>query len=158
MKKLIYLLFLLPLAMLASCHDDDDLPNVDITVTFDNVVANDQGVIYVVQGEELDVQSVTCVGLGGKNAAVTSVQYTWNGQVLQWNPFAPYKIEIDTSYALVGNHSLTLYMDVAQVDKTLAYSVISIPVVVVATADELPGGAAPGVVSQTYNVGQKDKK
>ena len=37
MKKLFYLLFLLPLAFFAACDDDDNLPAVDFTLTLDNV-------------------------------------------------------------------------------------------------------------------------
>ena len=38
MKKFLYLLLLLPLGFLASCDDGNDVPDVDINVTFDNVV------------------------------------------------------------------------------------------------------------------------
>lgn len=47
MKKFLYLLLLLPLGFLASCDDGNDVPDVDINVTFDNVVKED-GILYVV--------------------------------------------------------------------------------------------------------------
>ena len=59
MKKFLYLLLLLPLGFLASCDDGNDVPDVDINVTFDNVVKED-GILYVVQDKGFAVRSVTC--------------------------------------------------------------------------------------------------
>lgn len=61
MKK--FLSFLLPVVAmlcLASCSDDDDLPNVDFNFTFENAVRVD-GTIYVAVGDTLDVTSITVV-------------------------------------------------------------------------------------------------
>ncbi len=49
MKKLLYLLLLLPLGFFASCSDDKDLPSVDITVNIENAV-DANGKIYIVEG------------------------------------------------------------------------------------------------------------
>ena len=70
MKKFPYLLLLLPLGFLASCNSDDDLPDVDITVTFDNVVEGEDA-IYVVKGDTLKIESITCKGNDNKQAAET---------------------------------------------------------------------------------------
>ena len=75
MKKFLYLLLLLPLGFLASCDDGNDVPDVDINVTFDNVVKED-GILYVVQDKGFAVRSVTCEGIGA-NALISSVTYYW---------------------------------------------------------------------------------
>lgn len=156
MKKLIYLLLLLPLAMLGGCHDDDDLPNVDVTVNYDNVVRADDGTIYVVAGTNLDIKDLSIKGVGG-NAAIVSMEYWWNGGVFAWDPYGPFVVDINTTGMKASRNTLTLYLDIAQVDKTLAFGVISVPVVVVESADDLPAGTEPGAVSVTYNIGQKSK-
>jgi len=52
MKKILTILFVLtaiPLVFTA-CDDDNDLPDVDITVNFENAVRADDGRIYIVKG------------------------------------------------------------------------------------------------------------
>ena len=74
MKKFLYLLLLLPLGFLTSCHDDDDMPSVDITVSIDNAVDAD-GRIFIVSGEPLTVSGITAEGLGGKAAGISGVRW-----------------------------------------------------------------------------------
>lgn len=147
MKKYIYfLLMLLPLGIMSSCSDDDDLPEVDIIVQLDNVV--DQGNrIYVVQGQPLVVTGVSAKGLGGKEALVTGVSYLWDRIEVFYTRVDPFAFSISTSAMPVGNHLLTLNMTLAQVGKPLAYSIMDIPVTVVADAADLPEGSDPGHVS-----------
>ena len=57
MKKFLFLLLaIMPLA-LVSCHDENDLPDVDFTVTVTGGTYVD-GSIYVVQGENLVINSI----------------------------------------------------------------------------------------------------
>ena len=100
MKKYIYfLLMLLPLGIMSSCSDDDDLPDVDITVQLDKVV--DQGNrIYVVQGQPLVVTGVSAKGLGGKEALVTGVSYLWDRIEVFYTRVDPFAFSISTSSAV----------------------------------------------------------
>lgn len=62
MKKLFYLMMLALPMIFVACDDDDNLPRVDITVDFDNV-ANVDGVLYIVKGDSLIVNSINVTNL-----------------------------------------------------------------------------------------------
>ena len=80
MKKFFYLLLLLIPLGLTSCHDDDDdLPNVDFDVTFQDAAIGEDGVIYVVQGESFSIEGVKVINReAGKSAIITSATYFWD--------------------------------------------------------------------------------
>lgn len=150
MKKLLYLaLLLLPLGfMAASCSDDNDLPDVDVTVVYDNVVM-DNNVLYVVQGDIMKVTGIDCKGNDGKQALVNNVTYYLNG-LPQIHPiFAPYGVGIDTGMLEPGRYVLTMGMNILQVDKSISTGMIDQSFIVVKTAEELPDGATPGEVTRT---------
>lgn len=154
MKKLLYLLLLLPLGFLASCDSDNDLPDVDITVTFDNVVEGEDA-IYVVKGDTLKIQSVTCKGNDNKQAMVNEVTYVLDGFPLGTSIIAPYGATIATDNFSAGKFLLGLRMNVLQVDKSLAFGVISFGFKVVDSADELPDGKEPGTLTRTVQMSPK---
>lgn len=150
MKKLLYLaLLLLPLGfMAASCSDDNDLPDVDVTVVYDNVVM-ENNVLYVVQGDIMKVTGIDCKGNDGKQALVNNVTYYLNG-LPQIHPiFAPYGVGIDTGMLEPGRYVLTMGMNILQVDKSISTGMIDQSFIVVKTAEELPDGATPGEVTRT---------
>lgn len=154
MKKLLYLLLLLPLGFLASCDSDNDLPDVDITVTFDNVVEGEDA-IYVVKGDTLKIESVTCKGNDNKQAMVNEVTYVLDGFPLGTSIIAPYGATIATDNFSAGKFLLGLRMNVLQVDKSLAFGVISFGFKVVDSADELPDGKEPGTLTRTVQMSPK---
>ncbi len=143
MKKLLYLLILLPLGLLASCSSDDDLPDVNVFVSFDNVVA-DNNELYVVRGDTLKITSVHIKGNSTTAAIINGVNYRWDYSVLIWQPIAPYNVSFLTDKFREGPHVLSMYMDIAQVDKTLAYGVLEFKVNVVPDKASLPGSKVPG--------------
>lgn len=154
MKKLLYLLLLLPLGFLASCDSDNDLPDVDITVTFDNVVEGEDA-IYVVKGDTLKIQSVTCKGNDNKQAMVNEVTYVLDGFPLGTSIIAPYGAEIATDNFSAGKFLLGMRMNVLQVDKSLAFGVISFGFKVVDNAADLPDGKEPGTLTRTVQMSPK---
>lgn len=154
MKKLLYLLLLLPLGFLASCSDDDDLPSVKVDVTFDNVVDHD-GHLYIVAGEPLTVSSITTEGLGGKEAAISGVNYVLDHIGMGYTMTVPFGGTINAAYLPVGNHLFTLSFNVLQIDKSIAYAQLSNIVTVVASAEDLPDGATPGPVTLSYTLNPK---
>ncbi len=154
MKKLLYLLLLLPLSFLASCHDDDDMPSVDITVNIDNAVDAD-GKIYIVSGEPLTVAGITAEGLGGKAAGISGVNYILDHVGMGYTIVSPFGGSISSAYLPVGNHLFTLAFDVLQVDKSIAYAQLSTIVTVVASEEDLPDGSTPGTVALTYRLNPK---
>ena len=126
----------------------NDLPDVDVTVVYDNVVM-DNNVLYVVQGEILKVEGIDCKGNDGKQALVNNVTYFLNGFPQIHPIFAPYGVGIDTSVLAEGRYVLTMGMNILQVDKTLSTGMIDQSFIVVKSAEELPNGATPGEVTRT---------
>ena len=72
MKKLYYTLLLaLPMLYLASCDDDNNLPDVDVSIQIDGGVGVD-GAIYVVQGDTLKIEGINVINNEeGKEAIIT---------------------------------------------------------------------------------------
>lgn len=155
MKKLLYLLLLLPLGFFTSCSDDDDMPTVDITVNIDNAV-DANGKVYIVAGEDLTVSGIDVASLNGKAAGISGVNYFLDHVGYDYTIVQPFGTTIDAAYLPEGNHLLTLSFDVLQVDKSIAYAQLSTVVTVVASADDLPDGAVPGQVALTYHLNPKN--
>ena len=149
MKKLLYILLLLPLAFLGSCNDDDDTPNVNIEITLGNAV-RDNNVVYIVKDTPFEIKSIVAQGIGSK-ALITNVSYYWDYLRVGWNPIAPFNRTFDTSYATVGTHILSITCEVAQEGKSLGVAAASFNVKVVDSVEELPEGTEPGDVVITFN-------
>lgn len=139
MKKFLFLLLAaLPLVFTA-CSDDDDLPNVDMTISLENGAYLD-GTLYVVQGENLTISGITVKNLeSGKAAMITSADYYWDGYFLGTAIQPPFAFEIETTDKTpVGRHSLEIVSPLYAVDKDLAIAVLAYPVQVVASEDDMP--------------------
>ncbi len=148
MKKLLYLLLLAPFLLLASCSDDNDVPDVDIIVKMNNVVI-DNNVVYLVKDSPFEITEISVTGNGSK-AIVTSVSYYWDNIRVAWNPIAPFRRSFDTSYATLGNHTFAVNCEVAQVDKSLGFAAAAFNVKVVDSAKDLPEGTEPGTGSLVF--------
>lgn len=159
MKKLIYLLFALPLAFFAtSCSDDDSLPNVNVTFTFDNAVVND-GIVYVNQADTLLISNIETKAVDSDKAAlIANVRYFWNyipAPGLTWSSF-PIEIPMqDMPLVEKGYNVLGMDATILETDKSMAYSYFKIPIATVADDDSFPGGAQPGTVTYTITTEQK---
>ena len=143
MKKHLFLAVALIATCLgfSSCSDDNDLPNVDFTVDFEGgVVDPSTGTIYVVQGDELEVTSITVHNLDSdKNAGITGVQYYWDYNLIGISPVAPFGFSIATSEdTAIGTHALSIQAGVVAVDKEPAFAVLEYPVEVVASPEDIP--------------------
>ena len=141
MKKFFYLLLLLIPLGLTSCHDDDDdLPNVDFDVTFDDAVIDENGIIYVVQGESFSVDAVKVINRDpGKSALITSATYFWDAFPLGTSIIEPFAFEIETSPTTpLGDHSLQISCPVYAVDKEAATALVSFTVRVGGDETDLP--------------------
>ncbi len=156
MKKLLYLLLLLPLGFLASCSDDDnDFPSVEVTVNVANAVDKD-GQLYIVAGQPLTVDSIGVNGLGGKAAAISGVTYSLDHLYMGYTIVKPFGASINAAYLPAGQHLFSLSFDVLQVDKTIAYARLSTIVNVVASESELPAGTTLGTVPITVTLNPKE--
>ncbi len=150
MKKFIGLLFILPLLMtgFASCDSDNDTPDVTLGIAMTNG-KNIDGQIYMVAGDTLYIDSVTCINNEkDKNAMVTQATYFWNGFRLGTNVVYPYGFAIATeAYTNVGDEEsgtrpgqylLAIETPVLAEGKSLAVGVQTYVVNVVASVEDIP--------------------
>lgn len=145
MKKFIYLLLLLvPAFALVSCSDDDDVPNVTFDITFENAVEHD-GNIYVVQGDIAEVQSITVTNNeAGKAAFITDAIFYWDGYYLGSSFQSPFTFKFGTTEQTpVGRHTLDITCALFAVDKSPSTAVVRYPVIIVASAEDIPDQAKP---------------
>lgn len=151
LKKFVYAIMMAIVPVLAfslsSCSDDDDLPNVNVSLEVENGTIVD-GTIYVVQGDTLNVEGIKITNNeAGKGAAVTNVKYFVDGFYIGESLFAPYPAynitDIDTPK---GSYSLGITCTVLAVDKTVAQAVLNYPIKVVASAEDIPGAGASSAV------------
>lgn len=155
MKKLFYslLLAVLPvMAMsLASCSNDDDLPDVNIALDVENGTMVD-GTIYVVQGDTLNVSGITVTNNeAGKGATLTNVRYYIDGYFYGESLYAPFPAyEITTESTPVGTYDLGVSCTVLAVDKSIATAALNYPFKVVASVDDIPGGTSRSATTTAY--------
>ena len=156
MKKLFYLLFLLPLAFFASCSDDDDLAQVDFSVTLSGVSQVDSK-FYTVVGDTVSVDGVSVKSLTDKAATVTGVRYHLDGYPI-WASIeeAKFNFSFTTKDMKPGTHTFTVTSTVLQVDKSITSAVVNIPLVVVEDEEKLPEGAPEiGTFTTTVRLSSK---
>lgn len=137
MKKLYYLLMALPLLMLSACDDENDLPDVDVLVNIEGATrVND--ILYVVQGDVLDISSITIEDHTKKGAVIGSATYYWDYYNLGGTIVQPYGMEIPTSGLPLGNHLLQIEMSIYAVDYPPCIGFVSYKVVIVKSSDDIP--------------------
>lgn len=144
MKKLLYLLLLLPLGLLGACSSDDDLPDCDIEFTFFGLYQSPStDKAYLVQNSEAGVTSVEAKSLTDKPAIVQRVSYGWNNLDFQPIMTPPFAINFGTSSFNAGNNLLSISMMILQEGKTIGYGAYQMVILVVPTTDDLPSDAVP---------------
>lgn len=152
MKKFFYsvLLAIMPVVALslASCSNDDDLPDVSIDLQVENGTMVD-GTIYVVQGDTLNVTGIYVTNNdAGKDAAITNVRYYVDGYFIGESPFSPYPAYcITDAETPVGNYDLGVACTVLAPDKSIASAALSYPFRVVKSAEDIPGGSSRSAVA-----------
>lgn len=137
MKKFLYLLFALPLLVFSACHDDDDVPNVDLDIQLSGVTVKDN-VIYVVQGEPITIESVSLVNNTDKKGTLGVVSYYWDYMRVGSQVISPYTATFETTNEPVGNHLLALDCGIYVEDYPVCFGVAQFKVKIVSSADELP--------------------
>lgn len=140
MKKLLYFLMLLPLmGFVTACDDDDDVPQVSVTVDYEGAV-NVDGILYVVQGEPFTINSITVTPKEGTSKATLGpVTYFWDYDVLGTTDVTPFGVTIDTSLEGLGAHLLQINSTILQVDKAMARLDIAYRINIVETVNDIPG-------------------
>ena len=144
MKKVLYLLMALPL-FFASCDDDDnDFPRVKIGIDVSGCQVVD-GVIYVVQGDTISVDSLNVVAVDGKTkVAIAAVNYYWDRMYVDTNVIPPFQFSIDTGKAMIGRHLLHMRCSLLAVDYPPVIAHLDYPVRIVASPQDIPNGNVSG--------------
>lgn len=145
MKRLLFALLAIPL-LFASCGDDD-LPNVKFTVNYDGGIGAD-GVIYVVQGDELAITGLYVTPYDTRHsAAIAEAVYYWDGIPAGATVVVPFGRAFDTAMYSVGDHFIQIRCNLVETDCAPAVGVVTLPVRIVASADEIPStGEGSGTV------------
>lgn len=141
MKKFYYYLLLaLPMIMFASCDDDKNLPNVDVSITVDGGVSVDN-VIYVVKGDTLKIESINVSNREeGKTAVITSASYYWDGLPAGISVTPPFGANFVTKNMSLGKHLLQIQSPVYAVDKSVGMLYMGYNVELVEDAADIPDG------------------
>lgn len=144
MKKLFYLLAALPLFFLSSCSDDDKLPDVDLTVTFENCsIDQEDNSVYVVKGESFDIASVALVVNEDKKGELGVVNYYLDGFRVGASVMSPYSQTFSTENLSVGSYLLNIEAGIYVVDYPVCVGVVGYTIKVVSDASEIPSTAVP---------------
>lgn len=163
MKKLLYLLLVLPFAMMiSSCSSDKDLPNVDITMSFDNAAVKD-GIVYVLADQEFSITGITTKAVASnQQSAIANMRYFWNGipaPQLTWSDLPIVINMAEMPQPEDGENILGLRATLLETDKSIAYTAINVPIKSVASVEDLPAGLTLGEASLIFsNTPQTDKE
>lgn len=157
-----FLLSLLPVVALmvfaTSCDDDKDLPNVDISFSFDNA-RTDGGTVYVIQNDTLKLTGVTVTSRDqGKQAGLSAFPRFFLNDVpaplFDINYSSPYSFNMVMDVPVSATpYALSMEANVFEVDKTIATAWCNIPIMVVATADDIPADAVNNTVKPETKIG-----
>lgn len=143
MKKFFLALMALPLvAALTACHDDDDMPQVNLKVQYNSPVVD--GEVYVVKPNDFKIESVDVTAVReGHKATNGPVSYFINAIPVGTNPVSPYGITIPTADLEIGKFVVQMVMPIYEVDCTMATAVSQITVNVVENESDIPETAVP---------------
>lgn len=145
MKRIFkYIMLALPLAFMATACDDDknEMPNVSISADISGGV-EENGIIYIQQGQPLNINAITLVNNSGKEAALGAVTYYWDYQRVGTVVTRPFALTVETGDMPLGQHLLQAQMPIYVVDYPVVTGLFEINVVIVAPEEELPGGGDP---------------
>ncbi|MDE6803891.1 MAG: hypothetical protein K2J29_04590 [Muribaculaceae bacterium] len=140
MKKLLYLLLLIPLGFLASCSSDDDYPSVDIEVTFSNASVYNN-VVYVLDGTNLTIDNIGIKSLNGSAATLANMTFFWDGAFQPGMTFGAYPLTLETATQPIGRHYLQFNCELLEVDKSILNGTFTYPVIIIEDEEDLPAGA-----------------
>lgn len=155
--SILALLAVLPLALgFASCSDDDDLPDVTMSIT----ISGGQkigDIIYVVQSDTLFIDAINVKNNEpDKNAAITAATYIWDYYTLGTSVLPPYGFTIvTTDQTQIGRHFLEIVCPLLAVDKSVATAILPYTVQVVASPDDIPSVQIP---ENTFETNPQFKK
>lgn len=151
MKKLFYLLLLLPLSIFTSC-DKDDLASFDMTLTLSGVTQSGNN-FYAVSGDVVTIDNLTVVPTGGKATDVANVMFYVDGAPLFVNPWnLDEPLSFSTQSLSPGTHTVGVTGNLLQVDQSIQNFAANYTLVIVQDEEALPEGVPEtGTYSQTIS-------
>lgn len=130
-----------------SCDDDDNLPDVDVSINISNGVRVD-GSIYVVAGDTLSIDAINVTNKDkDKSAIITEAAYSWDYGPVFYSVTPPYGARFATNENMVGAHLLQIQCPIYAVDKSPAMMYMSYKIAVVKDAQDIPSGPAETVLT-----------
>jgi len=134
-----------------SCDDDDDMPDVTLGITIEGGVFDDDGDIYVVQGDRLNVLSVNVQNnVPNQAAALANVSYYLDYILIGTTNTPPFSCTgLTASDTPVGDYDLDITCNVLAVDKEVAVALLDYDIEVVPDASYLPANGTQNFVSAT---------
>lgn len=156
MKRLIYLLFALPLFMVA-CSDDNDLPKFDLRVEMTGQTEiTDNGVIVVPQGTPLTIESLTAVDASAKDLTFGGATYYWDYVFQGSTLVAPFGMTFNTENLPLGSHLLQIYIPVFAVNYSPSEAIASYTVKIVEpSSDGADGSGESATTTITPHISSK---
>lgn len=151
MKKLFYLLLLLPMAMITSCSKDEIAP-FDMTLSLAGVTQVD-GTFYAVAGDNITIDGLTVQDTGGKKTALSNVMFFIGGAPIfpnPWNALDPWTFS--TENLEPGTYNFGISGNLLQVDASIQSFAANYKLIIVGSQDDLPEGAPEiGTYSSTIS-------
>lgn len=140
MKKVFYLLLLLPLFMVSCDDHDDDFPRVKMSVGISGAKVIDN-TIYVVQGDTLSVDSIGVVAIDkNRQVIIAATSYYWDRIYVGTTSIPPFDFSVDTGLLMTGRHLLQMRSSLLAVDYPPVVAYISYPVKIVGDESDIPDG------------------
>jgi len=147
MKKLFLAFLALPLlASFTACSDDDDnMPDVNLNLTYGNAqVVDDE--VYVVKPDTFRIDRVEVTAVNpDKKATNGPVSYFINAVPLGTNPVAPFGMVLPTTDMKVGSYVIQMVMPIYEEGSELSTAVAQVKLNVVADSAEIPSAAVPSI-------------
>ncbi len=156
MKRLLYLLFALPLFFVA-CSDDDDLPSFQLQIDMKGQTEiTDKGVVVVPQGTPFTIESIKAVNPSVKDLALGGATYYWDYVFQGSNIVSPFGMVFETENLPLGSHLLQIYIPVLAVNYSPAEAVVSYTIKIVEPLEEgEPTPDTPESQTVTPQIGSK---
>lgn len=139
MKKLLYLLLLLPFSFITSC-DKEEVAPFDMTLTMSGVSMADN-TFYTVAGDNVSIDNLEVKSLGGTTTEVANVVYFLDGMALIGDPGFPFDGNFSTANIPAGRHTIGVSGYLLQEDHSLKNFAVNYPLVIVDNEEDLPSGA-----------------
>ena len=151
MKKLFYLLLLLPFSMFLSCDKDEGFSPADLTITLSGVTQSNN-IFYTIAGENVSIDNLSIKALDGKATDLANVQFYLNGSPIVPTPGYD-NLVFSTENFPEGAYFINITGNLLQEGTSIMIFTASYELKIVDNPDNIPADAPEiGTYSQTLRV------